>query len=153
MKIKHFLLGAAIVALMAACGGKQETVAETQTETPAIEETVAEQVQENVAEEPVAETKAPETKKQTTTKQTTTKQETKPAVDPCEATVKAYEKWTDNLVAANKNKGNGGAALKEYATLVNQASAMHASVESCKNNADYKTRIVNAMVRAKQQYK
>lgn len=136
MKIKHFLLGAAIVALMAACGGKQETVAETQTETPAIEETVAEQVQENVAEEPVAETKAPETKKQTTTKQTTTKQETKPAVDPCEATVSNFSRYVAELEAAKKVKDSGAAAQKKYKQLKAQAAEQEAKVKECASGAN-----------------
>ncbi|MBR1625923.1 MAG: hypothetical protein IJ681_02140 [Bacteroidales bacterium] len=147
MKIKHLLLGAAIVALMASCGGKT-----TETTTESVAETVAEQVEETITEEvpaaePVAQTAAPAAKKTTTVK------ETKPAVDPCEAVVKNYEKWSDQLVAANKAKEQKtGAALKEYAMLVKQASAMHSSIENCKNNPDYKTRIANAMIAAKKCY-
>ena len=115
-------MGVAIVALMAACGGKTETTTETVAEAP--------------AEEPVAEVK----------------NETKPAAkqeDPCEAKVKKFEQFVDKLQAAQKNKANGAAALKEFAALVKEADAEQAAVKECINNVDYKSRVQNAMMRCK----
>ena len=122
MKLRKLFLGVAIVALMAACGGKTETTTETVAEAP--------------AEEPVAEVK----------------NETKPAAkqeDPCEAKVKKFEQFVDKLQAAQKNKANGAAALKEFAALVKEADAEQAAVKECINNVDYKSRVQNAMMRCK----
>ena len=128
-------MGVAIVALMAACGGKTETTTETATEAPVVE-TPAEEATEAPAEEPVAEVK----------------NETKPAAkqaDPCEAKVKKFEQFVDKLQAAQKNKANGAAALKEFAALVKEADAEQAAVKECINNVDYKSRVQNAMMRCK----
>lgn len=128
-------MGVAIVALMAACGGKTETTTETAAEAPVVE-TPAEEATEAPAEEPVAEVK----------------NETKPAAkqaDPCEAKVKKFEQFVDKLQAAQKNKANGAAALKEFAALVKEADAEQAAVKECINNADYKSRVQNAMMRCK----
>lgn len=54
MKLRKLFLGVAIVALMAACGGKTETTTETVAEAPVVE-TPAEEATEAPAEEPVAE--------------------------------------------------------------------------------------------------
>lgn len=128
-------MGVAIVALMAACGGKTETTTETVAEAPVVE-TPAEEAAEAPAEEPVAEVK----------------NETKPAAkqeDPCEAKVKKFEQFVDKLQAAQKNKANGAAALKEFAALVKEADAEQAAVKECINNVDYKSRVQNAMMRCK----
>ena len=128
-------MGVAIVALMAACGGKTETTTETVAEAPVVE-TPAEEATEAPAEEPVAEVK----------------NETKPAAkqeDPCEAKVKKFEQFVDKLQAAQKNKANGAAALKEFAALVKEADAEQAAVKECINNVDYKSRAQNAMMRCK----
>ena len=135
MKLRKLFLGVAIVALMAACGGKTETTTETVAEAPVVE-TPAEEAAEAPAEEPVAEVK----------------NETKPAVkqeDPCEAKVKKFEQFVDKLQAAQKNKANGAAALKEFAALVKEADAEQAAVKECINNVDYKSRVQNAMMRCK----
>ncbi|MEE1203857.1 MAG: hypothetical protein UHN59_06110 [Bacteroidales bacterium] len=135
MKLRKLFLGVAIVALMAACGGKTETTTETAAEAPVVE-TPAEEATEAPAEEPVAEVK----------------NETKPAAkqeDPCEAKVKKFEQFVDKLQAAQKNKANGAAALKEFATLVKEADAEQAAVKECINNVDYKSRVQNAMMRCK----
>ncbi|MEE0917859.1 MAG: hypothetical protein UIQ67_06105 [Bacteroidales bacterium] len=135
MKLRKLFLGVAIVALMAACGGKTETTTETAAEAPVIE-TPAEEATEAPAEEPVAEVK----------------NETKPAAkqaDPCEAKVKKFEQFVDKLQAAQKNKANGAAALKEFAALVKEADAEQAAVKECINNVDYKSRVQNAMMRCK----
>lgn len=50
MKLRRILLGAAVVALMAACGGKTETTTETVAESQT--EAVAEPVVEEEAEAP-----------------------------------------------------------------------------------------------------
>ena len=128
-------MGVAIVALMAACGGKTETTTETVAEAPVVE-TPAEEATEAPAEEPVAEVK----------------NESKPAAkqeDPCEAKVKKFEQFVDKLQAAQKNKANGAAALKEFAALVKEADAEQAAVKECINNVDYKSRVQNAMMRCK----
>ncbi len=126
-------MGVAIVALMAACGGKTETTTETVAEAPVVE-TPAEEATEAPAEEPVAEVK----------------NETKaPQVDPCEAKVKKFEKFVDKLFEAQKNKSNGAAAMKEFATLLKTAADEEAAVKECVENADYKTRVQNAMMRCK----
>lgn len=128
-------MGVAIVALMAACGGKTESATETAAEAPVVE-TPAEEATEAPAEEPVAEVK----------------NETKPAAkqeDPCEAKVKKFEQFVDKLQAAQKNKANGAAALKEFAALVKEADAEQAAVKECINNVDYKSRVQNAMMRCK----
>ncbi|MEE0948064.1 MAG: hypothetical protein U0L53_05010 [Bacteroidales bacterium] len=135
MKLRKLFLGVAIVALMAACGGKTETTTETVAEAPVVE-TPAEEAAEAPAEEPVAEVK----------------NETKPAAkqeDPCEAKVKKFEQFVDKLQAAQKNKANGAAALKEFAALVKEADAEQAAVKECINNVDYKSRVQNAMMRCK----
>ena len=135
MKLRKLFLGVAIVALMAACGGKTETTTETAAEAPVVE-TPAEEATEAPAEEPVAEVK----------------NETKPAAkqeDPCEAKVKKFEQFVDKLQAAQKNKANGAAALKEFAALVKEADAEQAAVKECVNNVDYKSRVHNAMMRCK----
>lgn len=134
MKLRKLFLGVAIVALMAACGGKTETTTETVAEAPVVE-TPAEEVPEAPAEEaPVAEVK----------------NETKaPQVDPCEAKVKKFEKFVDKLFEAQKNKSNGAAAMKEFATLLKTAADEEAAVKECVENADYKTRVQNAMMRCK----
>lgn len=135
MKLRKLFLGVAIVALMAACGGKTETTTETAAEAPVVE-TPAEEATEAPAEEPVAEVKN-ETK-------SAAKQE-----DPCEAKVKKFEQFVDKLQAAQKNKANGAAALKEFAALVKEADAEQAAVKECINNVDYKSRVQNAMMRCK----
>lgn len=133
MKLRKLFLGVAIVALMAACGGKTETTTETVAEAPIVE-TPAEEATEAPAEEPVAEVK----------------NETKaPQVDPCEAKVKKFEKFVDKLFEAQKNKSNGAAAMKEFATLLKTAADEEAAVKECVENADYKTRVQNAMMRCK----
>lgn len=135
MKLRKLFLGVAIVALMAACGGKTETTTETAAEAPVVE-TPAEEATEAPAEEPVAEVK----------------NETKPAAkqeEPCEAKVKKFEQFVDKLQAAQKNKANGAAALKEFAALVKEADAEQAAVKECINNVDYKSRVQNAMMRCK----
>ena len=69
--------------------------------------------------------------------------------DPCEAKVKKFEQFVDKLQAAQKNKANGAAALKEFAALVKEADAEQAAVKECINNVDYKSRVQNAMMRCK----
>lgn len=132
MKLRRLFLSVAVVALMAACGGK---ATETATET-AVEETVAtEAVVEETTEAP-AEEAAPvvEQKK----------------ADPCEAKVKAFEKWVDEFKAAQKNKANGAKELKAFSEMLKQAADQEATVKECVENADYKTRVQNAIMQCKQ---
>ena len=134
MKLRRLFLSAAIVALMAACGGKAtETATETTVEaTPAVE--AVEEAPEAPAEEVV-------------TPAAPAKEEKK--VDPCEAKVKAFEKFVDELVAAQKNKAGGAKALKAYSDLLKQAPEQEAAVKECLGNEDFKTRLQNAMMQCK----
>ena len=131
MKLRRLFLSVAVVALMAACGGK---ATETATET-AVEETVATEAVEETTEAPVEEA-APvvEQKK----------------ADPCEAKVKAFEKWVDEFKAAQKNKANGAKELKAFSEMLKQAADQEATVKECVENADYKTRVQNAIMQCKQ---
>ena len=131
MKLRRLFLSVAVVALMAACGGK---ATETAIET-AVEETVATEVVEETTEAPVEEA-APvvEQKK----------------ADPCEAKVKAFEKWVDEFKAAQKNKANGAKELKAFSEMLKQAADQEATVKECVENADYKTRVQNAIMQCKQ---
>ncbi len=134
MKLRRLFLSAAIVALMAACGGKAtETATETAVEaTPAVE-AVEETTEAPVEEAPVAAAPAKEEKK----------------ADPCEAKVKAFEKFVDELVAAQKNKAGGAKALKAYSDLLKQAPEQEAAVKECLGNEEFKTRLQNAMMQCK----
>ncbi|MCH3924814.1 MAG: hypothetical protein LKE30_07855 [Bacteroidales bacterium] len=153
MKVKHLLLGIAIVALMAACGKKAQPT-ETPTETPVATETATATPAETPAEqaapaEKPAATPAKETK---TTKAPKAKKEAKKEtakVDPCEAKVKAFEGFVDQINAAKKNKATGAKALKAYADLVKQAPAEEAKVKECVGKPEYKTRLNNAIMSEK----
>lgn len=134
MKLRRLFLSVAVVALMAACGGKAtETPTETAAEATPSTEAV---VEETPAEAPAEEVKAPvaEQKK----------------VDPCEAKVKAFEKWVDEFKAAQKNKANGAKELKAFSEMLKQAADQEATVKECVENADYKTRVQNAIMQCKQ---
>ncbi len=134
MKLRRLFLSVAVVALMAACGGKAtETPTETAAEATPSTEAV---VEETPAEAPAEEVKAPvaEQKK----------------ADPCEAKVKAFEKWVDEFKAAQKNKANGAKELKAFSEMLKQAADQEATVKECVENADYKTRVQNAIMQCKQ---
>lgn len=135
MKLRRLFLSAAIVALMAACGGKAtETATETAVEaTPAVE-AVEETTEAPVEEAPVAAaTPAKEEKK----------------ADPCEAKVKAFEKFVDELTAAQKNKAGGVKALKTFSDLLKQAPEQEAAIKECLGNEEFKTRLQNALMQCK----
>jgi hypothetical protein len=145
MKIRHLLLGVAVVALMTACGGNKN--AETTTEsTP---ETVTEQVEATVTEEqpveePVAEAPA---KKSTSTKATaketkTTKTETK-AEDPCKAKVAAFSAYVAKLEVAKRDKDAGAKQMKAYKELKAQSRDQENSVKDCATG-EYKS-VVNSL--------
>jgi hypothetical protein len=146
MKIRHLLLGVAVVALMTACGGNKN--AETTTEsTP---ETVTEQVEATVTEEqpveePVAEAPA---KKSTSTKatakdtKTTTKTETK-AEDPCKAKVAAFSAYVAKLEVAKRDKDAGAKQMKAYKELKAQSRDQENSVKDCATG-EYKS-VVNSL--------
>lgn len=130
MKLRRLFLSVAVVALMAACGGKAtETPTETAAEaTPATEAVV----EETPAEAPAEEVKAPapEQKK----------------ADPCEAKVKAFEKYVDELAAAQKNKAAGAKALKAFSDLFKQAKEQKDAIKDCMGNEEFKTRLQNAVM-------
>ena len=128
MKLRRLFLSVAVVALMAACGGK---ATETATET-AVEETVATEVVEETTEAPVEEA-APvvEQKK----------------ADPCEAKVKAFEQSVNELAEAYKTKDAKGAkGLKEYGEKLAAAGTAYEAVKECNANADFQKRIQNAFM-------
>ena len=135
MKLRRLFLSVAVLALMAACGGK---ATETATETAA-EATPAVEAVEETPEAPVAE--------EVVTPAAPAKEEKK--VDPCEAKVKAFEKFVDELVAAQKNKAGGAKALKAYSDLLKQAPEQEAAVKECLGNEEFKTRLQNAMMQCK----
>ncbi|MEE0889595.1 MAG: hypothetical protein U0L57_05230 [Bacteroidales bacterium] len=130
MKLRRLFLSVAVVALMAACGGKAtETPTETAAEaTPATEAVV----EETPAEAPAEEVKAPvaEQKK----------------ADSCEAKVKAFEKYVDELAAAQKNKAAGAKALKAFSDLFKQAKEQKDAIKDCMGNEEFKTRLQNAVM-------
>lgn len=131
MKLRRLFLSVAVVALMAACGGKAtETPTETAVEATPATETV---VEETPAEAPAEEVKAPapEQKK----------------ADPCEAKVKAFEKFVDELAEAQKNKANGRKGLLAFEEMLKQAPSQKTAVNECKDNAEFKTRIQNALMK------
>lgn len=131
MKLRRLFLSVAVVALMAACGGKAtETPTETAAEaTPATETVVEEATEAPAAEEVKA--PAPEQKK----------------ADPCEAKVKAFEKFVDELAEAQKNKANGRKGLLAFEEMLKQAPSQKTAVNECKDNAEFKTRIQNALMK------
>lgn len=130
MKLRRLFLSVAVVALMAACGGKAtETATETAVEaTPATETVVEEATEAPAAEEVKA--PAPEQKK----------------ADPCEAKVKAFEKYVDELAAAQKNKAAGAKALKAFSDLFKQAKEQKDAIKDCMGNEEFKTRLQNAVM-------
>ena len=132
MKLRRLFLSVAVVALMAACGGKAtETPTESAAEATPATETVVEEATEAPAAEEVAATPAPEQKK----------------ADPCEAKVKAFEKFVDELAEAQKNKANGRKGLLAFEEMLKQAPSQKTAVNECKDNAEFKTRIQNALMK------
>lgn len=142
MKVKHLLLGIALVALVAACGKKEapvETPTETAIETPAVEV-------ETPVEEPVA---APAPAKTTTTAKPVAKPAAKPEqpkVDPCEKLVAEYEAYATRLQGAKKVKANGPKQLEEWLTLRKEVASRDAKIKECVSNPTYKSRIQQAAI-------
>lgn len=153
MKIRHLLLGLAVVAIMASCSKKQDTVSTTTEATPT-EQVETTPVEEQQTEAPVQETAkatAPTTKKETTktsneTKAPAAKEETK-TVDPCEAKIAAFEQFANDLAEAKKANGTAKGAVA-YGKLVKQVSEQRASVKDCNNTTGVlKTRLSNAQAK------
>ena len=136
-------MGAAVVALMAACGGKTETT--TETATPAEETQV-----EAVAEEPVEEAEAPVAKNDAKPAAKSDKAAPAAKEDPCKAKVEKFVAFVDNLEAAQKNKANGAKAMKEFADMLKQAPAEEAAVKDCLNEPAYKGTLQAKIMKAKQ---
>lgn len=142
MKVKHLLLGIALVALVAACGKKEapvETPTETAIETPAVEV-------ETPVEEPVA---APAPAKTTTTAKPVAKPAAKPEqpkVDPCEKLVAEYEAYATRLQGAKKVKANGPKQLEEWLTLRKEVASRDAKIKECVSNPTYKSRVQQAAI-------
>lgn len=143
MKLRRVFLGAAVVALMAACGGKTETT--TETATPAEETQV-----EAVAEEPVEEAEAPVAKNDAKPAAKSDKAAPAAKEDPCKAKVEKFVAFVDNLEAAQKNKANGAKAMKEFADMLKQAPAEEAAVKDCLNEPAYKGTLQAKIMKAKQ---
>lgn len=153
MKLRRVFLGAAVVALMAACGGKTETT--TETATPAEETQV-----EEVATAPVEEAEAPVAKNDAkpATKANAKSDKAAPAAkvakaDPCKAKVESFVKFADELEAAQKNKTNGTEAFKKYKELSQRAAAEEAAVSECLNEPAYKGTVQKALVKSKKNRK
>lgn len=142
MKVKHLLLGIALVALVAACGKKEapvETPTETAIETPAVEV-------ETPVEEPVA---TPAPAKTTTTAKPAAKPAAKPEqpkVDPCEKLVAEYEAYATRLQGAKKVKANGPKQLEEWLTLRKEVASRDAKIKECVSNPTYKSRVQQAAI-------
>lgn len=141
MKVKHLLLGIALVALVAACGKKEapvETPTETAIETPAVEV-------ETPVEEPVA---TPAPAKTTTTAKPAAKpaKPEQPKVDPCEKLVAEYEGYATRLQGAKKVKANGPKQLEEWLTLRKEVASRDAKIKECVSNPTYKSRIQQAAI-------
>ena len=66
--------------------------------------------------------------------------------DPCEAKVKAFEKYVDELAAAQKNKAAGAKALKAFSDLFKQAKEQKDAIKDCMGNEEFKTRLQNAVM-------
>lgn len=153
MKLRRVFLGAAVVALMAACGGKTETT--TETATPAEETQV-----EEVATAPVEEAEAPVAKNDAkpATRANAKSDKAAPAAkvakaDPCKAKVESFVKFADELEAAQKNKTNGTEAFKKYKELSQRAAAEEAAVSECLNEPAYKGTVQKALVKSKKNRK
>lgn len=155
MKLRRVFLGAAVVALMAACGGKTETT--TETATPAEETQV-----EEVATAPVEEAEAPvaknDAKPAAKAKANAKSDKAAPAAkvakaDPCKAKVESFVKFADELEAAQKNKTNGTEAFKKYKELSQRAAAEEAAVSECLNEPAYKGTVQKALVKSKKNRK
>lgn len=153
MKLRRVFLGAAVVALMAACGGKTETT--TETATPAEETQV-----EEVATAPVEEAEAPVAKNDAkpAAKANAKSDKAAPAAkvakeDPCKAKVESFVKFADELEAAQKNKTNGTEAFKKYKELSQRAAAEEAAVSECLNEPAYKGTVQKALVKSKKNRK
>lgn len=151
MKLRRVFLGAAVIALMAACGGKTETT--TETATPA-EETQVEQVAEVPVEE---EAEAPVAKKETkpAAKSNAKSEKAAPAAkvakeDPCKAKVENFVKFVDNLEMAQKNKAESPKAMKEFANMLKQAPAEEDAVKECVSEPAYKGTLQAKIMKCKQ---
>lgn len=149
MKLRRVFLGAAVVALMAACGGKTETT--TETATPAEETQV-----EEVATAPVEEAEAPVAKNDAkpAAKANAKSDKAAPAAkvakeDPCKAKVEKFVAFVDNLEAAQKNKANGAKAMKAFSDMLKQAPAEEAAVKECTSEPAYKGTVQNALMKCK----
>lgn len=148
MKLRRVFLGAAVVALMAACGGKTETT--TETATPAEETQV-----EEVATAPVEEAEAPvaknDAKPAAKAKANAKSDKAAPAAkeDPCKAKVEKFIQFADELEAAQKNRTSGQDAFKKYTELSKRLASEEAAVSECMNEPAYKASIQKAMRKAK----
>lgn len=159
MKMKQLFLGLTVVALMAACGKKENTEAPA-VETPATNDTevvMEEPTDEIQAEEPVA-TAAPAkatakpaavpatapAKAQPAPAATTTKAE---PVDPCDQITKDYEALADQYVIKMKNRTASPQALKAANDIKHAADQAYAKAKDCVSNAEYKARIQKAFLK------
>ena len=149
MKLRRVFLGAAVVALMAACGGKTETT--TETATPAEETQV-----EEVATAPVEEAEAPVAKNDAkpAAKANAKSDKAAPAAklakeDPCKAKVENFVKFVNDFETAQKNKANGAKAMKAFSDMLKQAPAEEAAVKECTSEPAYKGTVQNALMKCK----
>ncbi|MDR1725278.1 MAG: hypothetical protein LBR28_02685 [Bacteroidales bacterium] len=127
MKVKHLLLGIAIVALMAACGKKEAT----ETPTTAVEtETVEEPVQSAPETTPAVETTKPTAKAE---KPAAKKEEPTQTVDPCEAKLAAFNAYYEKVAGAKNNfkLSKKAADAKAYNAELEKLSDEFEKVKDC----------------------
>ena len=149
MKMKQIFLGLTVVALMAACGKKENT------ETPAVESPAVEEtemvMEEPAAEAPVAAAPVAATPAKTTPAKAAPKaaepEKKVEAVDPCEQITKDYEAFADKYVIKMKNRAAGPEALKAAGQVKTEAKSMYEKAQTCLNNATYKARIQKAFLK------
>ena len=134
MKLRRLFLSVAVLALMAACGGK---ATETATETAA-EATPAVEAVEETPEAPVAE--------EVVTPAAPAKEEKK--ADPCEAKVKAFEKYVNELAEAQKN-ATGVKGIAAFTEKAKELPAQEEAIKGCVENSEFKQRVQNAVFQAK----
>lgn len=152
MKIKHLLLGLAVVAIMASCSKKQDTASTTTEVTPTEQaEAMPEEEQVEAPIQETAQNTAQTTKKESAKASNETKapaaKEEAPAVDPCEAKIAAFEQFANDLAEAKKANGTAKGAVA-YGKLVKQVSEQRASVKDCNNTTGVlKTRLSNAQAK------
>ncbi|MDR1846679.1 MAG: hypothetical protein LBR17_00990 [Bacteroidales bacterium] len=133
MKVKHLLLGIAVVALMAACGKKEETVSTTVTP---MDEVVEPEPEQQPVEQITTKTESTKPAAKTEVKS----EPAKPTVNPCDAKVAAFEAYYRNLKASSEDLTTGE-KLVNYSNQLKDADNQLANVKECQQDPAYKDNI------------